>query len=94
MARTRQTVNVKAIIEKVNQFNATSKVSADIRHGQNVLAETILHAANAYAGFGYLTAANVPAGELPGIIYGDRAGNGSDNQYPDESRIFFYTSKL
>ena len=46
----------------------------------------MLFATNNYAGFGYLTAAEVPAGELPGV-----KGEPGSFTFPDESRKRYNT---
>lgn len=95
MASRRKTVNVEKVINAINHFNCISKnVSPDVRNGKNSVAAFILHEVGAYAGFGYLTADDVPAGEAPGVAT-ERDADGNERKiFPDESRVMWYTSKL
>jgi len=53
----RKTINIKWLIEHVNNFNATSADQYKTeREGKNMMLEMILHEAGAYNGFGYLEA--------------------------------------
>jgi hypothetical protein len=83
----RRTVKVTRLIEIVNRHNRDSKGDPGIRRGANTLLETVLHESGVYAGFGYLTEQEVPAGELPGIVRGNEI---APNQFPDETRVFYY----
>ena len=50
-------INIKWLIEHVNNFNATSADQYKTeREGKNMMLEMILHKAGAYNGFGYLEA--------------------------------------
>jgi len=83
-----KTVSIEAMIQVVNNRNAKSTVSAEMRTGWNCLLESILHDAGVYAGYGYLPAENVPAGQLPGVV---RCADGSKaSEFPDESRREYY----
>ena len=53
----RKTINVKWLIEHVNEFNKTSADKwKNEREGKNMLLEVILHEVGAYNGFSYLSA--------------------------------------
>ena len=83
----RKTVKIKLLIDKVNDLNRTSLVSPEIRIGWNSLLEDILHEADVYHGFAYLNQDEVPKGQLPGVVYGDKPEN---NEFPDDSRRYFF----
>ena len=83
----RKTVDIIALIDKVNELNSKSTVSKDMRTGWNELLEFILMEANVYGGYKYLDVNRVPHGEKPGIAFG---GTPKDNAYPDESRRFYF----
>lgn len=92
MAR-RKTVDVRALVEKVNHMNQHSTCSAEHRAGWNSLLESVLYDSNVYAGFGYLDGKDVPLGHKPGIIWGrtkDGAQDAMSNVYPDETRKRYY----
>lgn len=84
MAKCRKTIDVAYMLAHANMFNRHSCVSPDIRKGVNMAVDSVLHHCNAYRGFNYLDASEVPEGEKPGIVRGE------PNQFPDESRAFFY----
>jgi hypothetical protein len=87
----RTTVDVKALVEEVNYRNRESTCSAEVRDGWNSLLEEVLMSTKNYAGFGWLSAKEVPAGERPGIVW---SGEGTDNigtpSFPDDSRRVYY----
>jgi hypothetical protein len=85
----RRTVSIKAMVETVNARNRLSTCSAEVREGWNSLLEDVLHAGNVYAGFGYLTHDEVPAGHPAGIVHL------SDDSivFPDETRRYYYISR-
>jgi hypothetical protein len=80
------TIKVSDLIANVNGRNAKSTCHPDMRSGWNDLLEDVLFATDNYSGFGYLTAAQVPAGEKPGI-----AGEPGNFTHPDETRRIYYT---
>jgi len=67
MPQVHKTFNVEAFKTQVNAILRTSIESSDFRLGIQLLAEQIFHDTNSYYGFRYLTADEVPEGELPGI---------------------------
>jgi hypothetical protein len=77
----KKTVRIADLVALVNEHNRVSTCAPDIRNGWNALLEEVLHAADAYRGFGYLSAGDVPAGHAAGMI--GEVGNFS---FPDESR--------
>ena len=77
----RRTVKLAELVALVNQRNRISTCAPDVRNGWNSLLEEALHTADAYHGFGYLTANEVPAGHQPGM-----AGEQGKRTFPDESR--------
>jgi hypothetical protein len=84
----RKTIDVLFLLDKVNDRNRLSTCPADIREGWNSLLEEVLHSTGNYAGFGYLSANDVPEGEKPGISHdGDFTP-----RFPDETRRVYYTS--
>ena len=93
MARAKKNVRLSDIVRKVNERNAKSRCSRDVRDGWNDLVATLLMDADAYSGFRYLDSTNVPLGCEPGIVYG-RDENGDrdnrENKYPDTSRCEFF----
>jgi hypothetical protein len=84
----RTTVKLSDVLTRVNKWNRESMSPRASRDGWNSLLEMLLHDANVYAGFGYLTQDEVPAMEEPGIIRGDEG-----NVFPDESRRFYYVHR-
>lgn len=90
----RSTADIETLVDEINDRNRGSTCDSKVRDGWNHLMETILLKAGVYAGFSYLTQAEVPLGHRPGIIYGNPQGEVTDNQYPDESRRIFHKYKL
>ena len=84
----RKTVRLADVAEKVNARNRKSTCSAEVRDGWNSVLEDMLMEADAYLGFQYLEAEDVPDGHLPGIV---RDGNGAA-EYPDGSRVRYIIS--
>jgi hypothetical protein len=76
-----RTIKIAKLIEMVNRSNRDSTCSAGVREGWNSLLGEVLHATDNYAGFGYLSATEVPKGEEPGI-----AGTTPNCVFPDETR--------
>ena len=90
----RKTLRLRELVEWVNERNATSTCEPAVREGWNALANSMLMAADAYAGFGYLTAGELRGnarGQLPGIVP-DTTGN-DRHSFPDETRIRFIVPK-
>lgn len=63
----RKTVDVAALVAKVNERNRLSFCAPAVREGWNDLVETILMETGNYNGFRYLTANEVLRGQAPGI---------------------------
>lgn len=83
----RKTVAVARAITVANNMLRQSTTAPAGRRGVIVLLETLLHETGNYRGFGYLTANEVPAGHVPGII---RGVTNAENTYPDETRRHYY----
>lgn len=86
----RKTINVRDLINKVNNLNSETTCKPDVRQGWCSLLESVLMDCEVYAGFGYLTQDQVPEGHLPGVV-ADKV-NG-DHTFPDESRRVYYIHK-
>jgi hypothetical protein len=84
----RKTIKITELLALVNERNQLSTCQPDIRKGWNALLEEVLHAADVYHGYGYLTASEVPTGKEPGIRDGKRQG---EFVFPDESRRRYAT---
>jgi hypothetical protein len=84
-AVSRKTIKIAALVTLVNERNRVSTCQPDIRHGWNAILEEVLHKADAYAGYGYLTASEVPAGQKAGVT-----GEVGRFTFPDESRRRYY----
>jgi hypothetical protein len=80
----RSTVSIKGLIEQVNAQNRLSTCAPQVREGWNSILEGVLHAGNVYAGFGYLTHAEVPSGHPAGIVHED-----DGVVFPDETRRYY-----
>ena len=65
--RKRASVKVDELREHVNGMLASSTCSADHRQGMITVLQEVLHATKNYHGFSYLTKADVPYKEKPGI---------------------------
>ena len=85
MPKAQKTVTIRELVERVNRLNRESTCKPDMRHGWNHLLEDVLHDANAYKGYGYYPAQDLPPGQKPGIT-----GEAPNFQFPDESRRFYY----
>lgn len=94
MASKRKTVSIADLLSEVNRRNKQSTCSADVRDGWNSLLETVLHNANLYEGYGYLSQEEVPPGEKPGIDKHCRDGAPTRERFPDESRRHYYVSRI
>lgn len=88
MANKRSTMHIVDILETVNKRNRQSTCPRDMRIGWNALLEELLDATGMYAGFGYLSVAEVPVGQKPGIIR--NVENPQENTFPDDSRRVYY----
>ena len=88
----RSTFRIRDAVQRVNLTLEQSTCAPAIRQGITLLLETMLHETGNYNGFGYLTAAEVPPGQLPGIVRGYTDGeiDNTKNTYPDETRRFYY----
>jgi len=64
----RKNIAIRDLIDLVNRKNRISFCSPETRAGWNSLLDEVLHNANVYRGFRYLSADEVPAGHLPGIV--------------------------
>lgn len=85
----KKNISIEFLINEVNRINRFSTVEPGVRKGWNSLLETILFQTNNYAGFCYLTTAELATGMLPGI---DTDPEGK-TIYPDESRRAFFFKK-
>jgi len=83
----KKTFKVAKLLNMVNNMNQSEYGDASMRMGVNTVLENVLMDTGNYHGFLYLTSRDVPEGAKPGIIFGE---DGSDNQYPDESRRCYY----
>jgi hypothetical protein len=81
----RKTFKLRRLVEMVNRRNRNYTCSPDMREGWNSLLEEVLLNNDNYAGFCYLTAKEVPEGQLPGV-----ERNGYDTQFPDDTRRIYY----
>jgi len=81
----RRTCHIAELIEDVNHRNRVSTCAPEVRDGWNALLESIMHAANVYAGWRHLNRREVPAGKLPGV-----EGDPGERRFPDESRRVYY----
>lgn len=81
----RKTVDVRALVEKVNHRNKHSTCSRAVRDGWNTFIEDILMETGNYNGFGYYLTSEVPEGCLPGMVNGE-----SEKTFPDDSRRYYY----
>lgn len=82
----RKTIHIADLVALVNEKNKVSTFEPEVRKGWNIFLEDVLDKADVYAGFGYYTANEVPPGYDPGIV---RHENGQ-NEFPDETRVFYY----
>lgn len=63
----RKTIDIKDVVEMVNDILSQSTCSPDVRQGAINVLEGILNRTGNYRGFYYLGARYVPAGEKPGV---------------------------
>lgn len=95
MSRPRKTLQLRELVDWVNERNATSTCDAKVREGWNAVVNSFLMQADAYAGFGYLRADELKGeakGKPPGIDFDDSGEH--HHVFPDESRIRFFTKGL
>lgn len=86
----KKTISVERTLELANRFlriTDDKEGRAAERLGVASLLTTILHECDAYAGFGYLSADQVPSGCRPGM---ERNADGTVAGFPDESRRVYY----
>jgi len=78
MARTRKTVGIAALLKRTNHKLLLSTCSPDVRSGMISVLTGVLHDANVYAGFGYLSRADLKRAdrwaEDPGIEFRNPEG--------------------
>ena len=86
--RARKTFNVEEFRISVNKMLAESKTKREYRIGMYITLENLLFETGNYHGYNHLRQSDVPAGELPGIIF-DESEN-RDHKYPDDSRRVYY----
>ena len=60
MSRPRKTVHLRELVDWVNERNVSSTCDPKVREGWNALVNSALMEADAYAGFGYLRADELP----------------------------------
>jgi hypothetical protein len=84
----KHTIRIADLIALVNERNRVSVCPPDIRHGWNAILEEVLHGADAYKGYGYLTQFDVPTGQQPGML-----GSPENRTFPDESRRYYATAR-
>lgn len=75
------TVRISDLVNDVNERNSKSTCTPEMRRGWNLLLEGILHNADNYHGYRFLSQREVPEGELPGI-----AGTEGKYTFPDDTR--------
>lgn len=80
-----KTIKIAGLIKRVNELNAKSLCSPEIRQGWNALLEDILHQTDNYSGYNYLMQSEVPEGAVPGCISSE-----GKNIFPDETRRRYY----
>jgi len=97
----RKTIEVKWIVEHVNQFNISSKdEQKEQRIAKNLLLEAILHETGSYNGFSYLNWLDFPKDGIartPGINYDKDgsmlpydAGDNARFEGTDSSRVYYF----
>ena len=74
MPKKRKTFSIATLLHKINQRNATSTCSPEVRQGWNSVLADVLMEAEVYAGFNYLGPEEVPLGQRPGIAFQDKNG--------------------
>ena len=86
----RKNIAIRDLIDLVNRKNRISFCSPETRAGWNSLLDEVLHKADVYRGFRYLSAHEVPAGHLPGMeeVSADPQAR---PVFPDDSRRQYHT---
>ena len=85
--KTRKTIEVEVIKERVNRFLAQSRnQDSEIRKGHHGLATILLMEVGAYRGFNYLRKEDV----APGLTFGVEWADNNKPIFHDETRTFFY----
>jgi len=84
----RKTVEVEPLRKFINSILANSTCSPEQRQGSIMILEEVLRRSGNYGGFGYLDASQVPAGQLPGIIFNEE--DIRNHEFPDETRRVYY----
>jgi hypothetical protein len=88
MAKARTTVDVSYIKDRANHFfRETADNQLESRSTLFCFVSTILMDANAYKGFSYLRAQDVPSGHSFGIIFDESEKR--EHVYPDTTRVHF-----
>jgi hypothetical protein len=80
----RQTINVNTLRIDANRILSQSTCNPERREGVIALLEHVLTQTGNYHGFRYLTADEVPLGELPGIVR-----TSGEARFPDETRRYY-----
>lgn len=65
----RKTFSIAKLLKTVNDRNAKSTCSPEVRQGWNSILAQVLMDANVYAGYNYLGPDDLPEGERPGIAF-------------------------
>lgn len=76
----RKTFDLETLVDLANAMLASEHTTAEERRGAMTLLETVLHGAGRYRGYRYLTTADLPAGQVPGVLTDDI---GRILEYPD-----------
>ncbi len=86
----RKTFNVEEVRIMINEILAVSTCSPDIRKGQMNVLEHVLHSTGNYRGYAYLTADQVPSGQLPGINWGHVGDYEASFFNTDNTRVVYF----
>lgn len=87
----RKTIRIDQLRDYVNTTLKISTESPDMRQGRIQLLESILQLTGNYNGYCYLTQAEVPAGQLPGIRHENEAHAVEDKFYnTDKTRVRYF----
>lgn len=93
MARSKTTIKVKDLLEKVNSMIARSTCAPEGRKALAVLLSGFLHDTGNYSGFRYLDASEVPAGHLPGIVRTQHPVYDHTVTFPDDTRVEYFGNR-
>lgn len=86
----RKTIELRKLVDLVNDMNMAPSLPKDTRQGANTLLEQALHLSGQYQGFRYLTSNDLPESVEPGIVGQEENGK---YIFGDESRRqYFYQS--